>query len=179
MEAAPIRESELAGQQAAVASDAPDAPEAPEALPRARMGIALLALAGIFISAYMLLFKLGLIGELACGDGACATVQLSPWADFLGLPVALWGVVGYAVILVTALAGIQPGRAASRRIGLALLVLAGGAFAFSIYLSVLEEFVIGAWCRWCIASAVVATLIFGLSLTELPRVRRRGRGVPA
>jgi uncharacterized membrane protein len=148
---------------------------APEALPRARMGIALLALAGIFISAYMLLFKLGLIGELACGDGACATVQLSPWAYFLGLPVALWGVAGYAAILAIALAGIQPARAASGRLGLALLVLAGGAFAFSIYLSVLEEFVIGAWCRWCIASAVVATLIFGLSLTELPRVRRGAR----
>jgi uncharacterized membrane protein len=169
MEAAPFRDREQAGQQAAVPA------AAPEALPRARMGIALLALAGIFISAYMLLFKLGLIGELACGDGACATVQLSPWAYFLGLPVALWGVAGYAAILAIALAGIQPARAASGRLGLALLVLAGGAFAFSIYLSVLEEFVIGAWCRWCIASAVVATLIFGLSLTELPRVRRGAR----
>jgi uncharacterized membrane protein len=33
------------------------------------------------------------------------------------------------------------------------------AFAFSLYLTYLELFVIDAICQWCVASAVVATLL--------------------
>ena len=46
------------------------------------------------------------------------------------------------------------------------------AFLFSAYLSALEQFVIHAWCRWCIGSAVVATLIFLCTLPEFRRLER-------
>lgn len=141
------------------------------AAPINRMGMAVLALAGLLISLYMLLYKLGIIATVVCGTGSCETVQSSKWSDFLGLPVPLWGVAGYGAILFAALRGIQPGRTADRT---ATLVLSAGglcAFLFSIYLSVLEEFVIGAWCRWCISSAAVATLLFVLSWPEYRRLR--------
>ncbi len=141
--------------------------------PLNRMGMAIVSLAGILISTYMLLYKLGVIRTLVCGTGDCEVVQASRWSDFLGVPVPLWGVVGYGLVLVTALRGIQPGRAMNRGIA---VVLTGGstlAFLFSIYLSMIEEFVIGAWCRWCISSAVVATALFLLSLPELRRLRAR------
>jgi uncharacterized membrane protein len=138
-----------------------------------RMGIALLALIGLFVSVYLLLYKLGYIGTLACaGDGGCQTVQVSRWASLFGIPVAAYGVLGYLAILGLALAGIAPGREADRRIAAGLLVLGGGAFAFSVYLTALEAFVIHAWCRWCVFSAVLATLLFALSLLEVPRLRR-------
>jgi uncharacterized membrane protein len=35
---------------------------------------------------------------------------------------------------------------------------------FSIYLTFLEPFVIGATCAWCLASAVIMTALFWLSL---------------
>ena len=57
-----------------------------------RMGAALLGLIGVLVSTYLYLFKLRLIPGLACGTGGCETVQASPWATFLGLPVALIGV---------------------------------------------------------------------------------------
>ena len=62
-----------------------------------RMGAAVAALAGLFVSAYLWLYKLGAIGTLSCGTGGCETVQLSPQSRFLGVEVAAIGVAGYAV----------------------------------------------------------------------------------
>jgi uncharacterized membrane protein len=139
-----------------------------------RMGIALLSLAGLFVSIYLFLFKIGAIGSLACGlDGGCQTVQASQWAYFLGVPVAAYGVAGYLVLFGVAMAGIRPGLERDRRVAGGLLLLASGAFAFSVYLTALEAFVIHAWCRWCVVSAVLATLIFALALFEIPHLRRR------
>lgn len=140
-----------------------------EAAPVNRMGIALLSLVGLFISAYLLLHKLGVVGTLVCGTGSCGTVQASPWAVFLGVPVPAWGLAGYGAMFAVSLAGLQPGLAASRRVGLTLVGLGAGGFGFSAYLTGVEAFVIHAWCRWCVASAVVATLIFVCSLAELRR----------
>lgn len=133
------------------------------------MAIALFSLVGIFIAAYLLLHKLGLVGSLVCGSGSCGAVQASEWADFLGLPVPAWGVVGYGVLFGLSLLGIQPAWIADRRLGLLLVALGTLAFGFSAYLTAIEAFVLHAWCRWCVGSAVVATLIFLSSLAELRR----------
>lgn len=138
---------------------------------RNRMGVAVAALIGVFIATYLLLYKLGAFGTILCGTGGCEVVQNSPWAVFLGIPVAAWGLAGYLAIFAVALAGIQPRFANQRWVPIALLALTGTALAFSIYLSILEEFVIHAWCQWCIASAVVAVLAFGLALPEVKRLR--------
>jgi uncharacterized membrane protein len=69
------------------------------------MIVAALALAGIFISLYLTLYKLGFIGELSCTIGSCETVNTSKWSRFLGLPVAAWGVLFYLDVFVIALAG--------------------------------------------------------------------------
>jgi uncharacterized membrane protein len=135
------------------------------------MAIGLLALVDLLIAGYMLLFKLGLIGTLACGTGNCGAVQASSWAVFLGVPVPAWGVVGYALILALALIGIQPRWVGDRRLGMLLFGTATLAFGFSAYLTAIEAFVLHAWCRWCVASAIVATLIFICSLTELRQVK--------
>lgn len=139
--------------------------------PAARMAIGLLSLVGLLIAGYMLLYKLGLVGTLACGEGSCGTVQASKWAEFLGVPVPAWGVAGYALIFVVSLVGLQPRWVGDRRLGMTLFGLATIGFVFSAYLTAIEAFVLYAWCRWCVASAIVATLIFICALTEF---RRRG-----
>lgn len=145
---------------------------------RNRMVVAVVALMGAFVSAYLLLYKLGAFGSLLCGTGGCETVQNSPWAYFLGAPVAAWGLVGYLTILGVAMLGIQPRFAGAPWISAALLALTALAVAFSIYLSVLEEFVIHAWCQWCIVSAVLSALAFGFSYPELRRLRGPRGGAP-
>jgi uncharacterized membrane protein len=133
------------------------------------MGIAVLSLAGLFIALYMYLYKIGKIGSLVCGTGGCETVQLSPQARFLGVEVALIGILGYAVMLLLALLALQPRFAGPAWPARLLPVLAGGAVLFTAYLTYLELFVIHAICRWCVGSAVTIVLIFGLSLYDLRR----------
>ncbi|MGH7460031.1 MAG: vitamin K epoxide reductase family protein [Longimicrobiales bacterium] len=147
--------------------------------PANRMAMAMLALVGLLISSYLLLYKVAVIGSIACGSGSCERVQSSPWATFLFLPVPAWGVGGYLFILVLALLGLQPRFAGNRILTHALLWSSGFAFGFSAYLTAVEAFLIQAWCRWCVASAIVATLVFLAALFEVPALmRKRSETVP-
>jgi uncharacterized membrane protein len=137
-----------------------------------RMSAALLSLLGLFISAYLYLYKLGRIGGLACGTGGCETVQLSPWSRVAGIEVALIGVLGYAGLLGLSLAALQRGLVGRRWPGMLLAVLAGTGVLFTGYLTYLELFVIHAICRWCVASAFVILVIFTVALLDLRRLPR-------
>ncbi len=134
-----------------------------------RMVIAALALIGFFVALYLWLWKLGVLGEMACGAGGCETVQLSEYAELLGQPVALYGVIGYLSIFAVSLVGLQPRWLSSKAPSVALLVLSAMGVAFTAYLTYLEAAVIQAWCRWCIVSAVIITAI---ALTALAGLRR-------
>ncbi|MGH7459242.1 MAG: vitamin K epoxide reductase family protein [Longimicrobiaceae bacterium] len=140
-------------------------------LPLFRMGASGLALAGLFVAAYLALYNLGVSGTLQCGEGGgCSLVQGSEYAWFAGVPVSLWGVLGYAVILAVAIAGTTPALARSARISTALVALSGAGAAFSGYLTYLEAAVIKAWCQWCVVSAVIISAIFLLALVDWRRV---------
>lgn len=138
--------------------------------PVTRMAIAVLSLVGLFIAGYLSLYKLGIIGAITCQVGGCDIVQNSPWARFLGVPVALWGVGAYVSLLVASVVGLQPRfvDAAWVRWGIFGMSLVG--VVFSGYLTWLEAFRIHAWCQWCVISAILITIIFLLSL---PGLRRR------
>jgi uncharacterized membrane protein len=129
---------------------------------RTRMAAALLSLAGLFVSLYLYLYKLGYIGTLACGTGGCETVQFSSYSRFFGIEVPLLGLLGYTAQLGLSVGALQQPDSA-RWPGL-LRLLAGTGVVFSIYLTYLELFVIHAICRWCIGSAVIALLLFIVTL---------------
>ncbi|MGE0438871.1 MAG: vitamin K epoxide reductase family protein [Gemmatimonadales bacterium] len=134
-----------------------------------RLALAVLALAGVFISLYLYLYKIGKIGTLACGTGGCETVQLSPQSRFLGIEVALIGLIGYVVLLGFAMACLTPrfaGRSGPLKV---LLLLLAGAVLFTAYLKYLEFFVIHAICRWCVGSAVIIATMFVLAVVEWRR----------
>jgi uncharacterized membrane protein len=134
-----------------------------------RMGAAVLSLVGVFVSAYLYLYKIGRIGTLACGSGGCETVQMSVWSRFAGVEVALIGVLGYALLFGVSLVGLQPALARQRWPARLLAALAGGGVLFTIYLTYLELFVIHAICRWCVSSAAIIVGLFTLALLDLRR----------
>ncbi len=144
-----------------------------------RMVAALLALVGFLISLYLWLWKVGLIGILACGDGGCETVQLSKYGDFLGVPVAFWGMLAYGGMLGFSLLGLQPRWQERREPTIGLMMLAGVGVLFSGYLTYLEAAVIHAWCRWCVVSAVLVSVIFVTALAGWRRMRRGALGEPS
>src|SRR5262245_26223545 len=127
---------------------------------RSRQAIALFALVGFFVALFLWLHALGVGGALKCGTGACETVQTSRWAVLLGLPVALYGVVGYVTLFVVALLALRPGALPQRGWSVALAGLATIGLAFTLYLTYVELFLIHAICRWCVGSAVIITTIW-------------------
>lgn len=137
------------------------------------MIVAALALAGIFISLYLTLYKIGVIGELSCSIGSCETVNLSKWSSFLGLPVAAWGLLFYVDVFAIALVGTMPRFESEPLISLVLTAEAAVGVLFSAWLTYLELNVIHAICIWCVTSAAVVTLIFLTSVLDLREMRSR------
>ena len=136
------------------------------------MIVAALALAGIFISTYLTLYKLGVIGELNCSIGSCETVNTSRWSVFLGLPVAAWGLFFYLDVFVIAVVGTTPRFESEPLIS---VVLAGQALIgvlFSAWLTYLELAVIHAICIWCVTSAAIVAAIALVSIADLREMRR-------
>lgn len=137
---------------------------------RHRTAVALLALLGLLLSIYLTLYKLGFTGPLVCGaGGACERVQNSQWGDFLGIPVAAYGVGGYLALLGVAVLGLQEEWENRPEPTRWLVRLSGAGVAFTIYLKYLELFRIHAICRWCVVSAVLITAIFAVSVVGMKK----------
>ncbi len=126
--------------------------------------IPILSVIGLGISVYLTYISAS-GSEVFCGPlGDCSTVQTSEYSTLFGLiPVGLIGVLGFAAILVTWLVGKLggPQRTASM-VTLLFWLTVGGTF-FSLYLTFLEPFVIGATCSWCLVSAVLITALLWLA----------------
>ena len=139
------------------------------------MAVALLALVGALVAAYLTLYKAGVIGQLVCQVGSCEQVNTSRWSVFLGLPVAAWGVGAYVILLGLSLAGLQ--GVAPRGTAVATTVFSGWCVLFSAWLTWLEAFRIRAYCMWCLISATIMTLIFITSLVALRGERERSESL--
>ena len=139
-----------------------------------RMIIAALALGGVGLATYLAMYKLGFIGTLACGAGGCETVQLSRWATFLGMPVAVWGVGYYLALFAVALLGTTERFEDDARVSHALLGLTAWGVIFSLWLTYLELYVINAICKFCVVSAILVTVTFIVAVLEWRQRPARG-----
>lgn len=132
--------------------------------PLRQWAIPLLILVGLFVSFYMAYVETTHTAAVCGPVGDCNTVQQSEYALLFGLlPIGLVGIAGYGALgFVWALERYGKGRCAQwARILLPTMALLGTLF--SIYLTFLEPFVIGATCLWCLTSAVTVSLILLLS----------------
>jgi uncharacterized membrane protein len=123
--------------------------------------IAFFATMGIGVAAYIAIAEAG--GDaptcLAGGSG-CETVAKSSYSHLAGVNIAVLGVVGYVLLLACAFFANDVAR-------LGGFVVALGGFGYSIFLTYIEIFKIEAICQWCVASAVLMTILFALSATRL------------
>ena len=135
------------------------------------MIVAALALAGIFVSLYLALYKIGVIGELTCSIGSCETVNTSKWATFLHLPVAVWGLFFYIDVFLVSVLGTTRSFENESLVSVLLVAEAAIGVLFSAWLTYLELAVIHAICIWCVTSALVVTMIFVVSIADLRGTR--------
>jgi len=132
---------------------------------------AVLAAVGLVDALYLTLHKLGFLGSVACVTGeGCEIVQSSPFAVFLGVPTAVWGLLFYALFLVLAVIRVEREDFAPW-INRVLWGLALWGVLFGTYLTGVEFFVIRAVCTWCMVSWVILILLFVL---ETVGIRRAG-----
>jgi protein-disulfide isomerase len=89
----------------------------------------------------------------------CDRVATSPYSVAFGLPVAAWGVLGYGLALLLAIAGLRRARPHATWPAGLLLAVSGAAVAASVALALVSELAIGAFCVLCAASWVVSAAL--------------------
>ena len=136
---------------------------------RLMIAIAFVALGGVAISSVSLHHHFSQSKTSFCDINEtfnCDLVNRSPYATFLGVPVALIGILGYMLIL--ALATIYREKAETP---VMLLVVSAAGLGFALYLTYIEAHVLGAWCILCLtslaliaASAVLSAVLVAKAL---------------
>ena len=132
--------------------------------------IQLLAVIGLFVAYYLLLFHNGSLIAACSSSGWDDCGQVSgpdaPYSSIGPIPVALIGLLGYAAIfLVVWLKDWLP--IIEDNLPELLVGLTGFALLFSLGLTALELFVIHAVCRYCVISAGLIVIMFGLAISYL------------
>ncbi len=138
-----------------------------------RMAIALLSLITGIVALYLHLYKTGVVGNLSCSTGGCEIAMFSSYGWFLGVDVALIGVIGYTLLLIASLLSIQPRWQQARwPVGL-LLTLAVLGFVFTLRLKYGEFIVLKTFCPWCAISATAITIITILAVLDWRAVAKK------
>ncbi len=143
--------------------------------PEARLitgpAVPILVVAGLVIALYLTYVEVNQVTAVCGPIGECNLVQSSQYAEIVGIPVAILGVVNYLTLGLIWLFQ-KPLNAKYHNLGvLGMLVLTLLGTLFSIYLTLLELLVIDAVCAWCLTSAIVTTSLFIIvvhTLTKRP-----------
>jgi uncharacterized membrane protein len=124
------------------------------------VGMILVILIGLGVAVYLAYVETTGT-EAVCGPvGDCNTVQQSRYALLFGfLPVAVLGVMGYVAILAAYVYATWVKGKWAEYVPALIFAMALFGLAFSIYLTFLEPFVIGATCAWCLTSAVCMMVV--------------------
>jgi uncharacterized membrane protein len=130
-----------------------------------------LALTGAAVAGYLTWTRLTGGTPVCIGFGGCDFVQASRFSELFGLPVALWGLGAYLVLAGLGIAGLLPGLQDALWLRTVTFGLALAGWLFSMYLTAVEAFVLQAWCVWCVASAVIISVlaaVCGIRLFRMP-----------
>lgn len=145
---------------------------------RPSVAVPILAALGVAVAGYLTWVE-STGTRAVCGPlGDCNAVQQSEYAFFLGVPVGALGLAGYVAIAAAWLVARRATERLADAAAVALLGLSLVGVGFSLYLTFLEPFVIGATCAWCLCSALLITAILLLVVwpgTLAWRRLRRGR----
>ena len=142
--------------------------------------VPILALVGLVVALYLSSVEVNQVTAVCGPIGHCNLVQSSDYAQIMGLPVALLGVVSYVAIGLLWLFQ-RPLNEKFNNLGVyGLLGLTFVGTLFSIYLTIVELVVIEAVCAWCLTSAIVTALLFMIVVTRLTeRPSADQPGIPA
>jgi uncharacterized membrane protein len=131
--------------------------------------IILCALAGIVLAGFIRYAKKVPEKPFVCPlDLDCRPVITSRFSKFLGIDLALMGIMYYSLILVIyGMAVLVPNTLPDSFLFGGLILSAIG-FLFSLYLTFIQGIVLKQWCSWCLGSAFLTLIIFVISTSTTP-----------
>ncbi len=122
--------------------------------------IPVLCVVGSGVAGYLAYVEVVQVAAVCGPVGDCNTVQQSEYARLFGiLPAGVMGLAGYVAIFLAWLVARFAKDKIADFAALSLFAMAVSGTLFSIYLTFLEPFVIGATCAWCLTSAVLITVL--------------------
>lgn len=140
---------------------------------RLLVAIAFVALGGVAISSVSLYHHFSKSKTSFCDINEtfnCDLVNRSTYSTFLGVPVALIGILGYLLIL--ALATIYREKAETP---VMLTVVSAAGLGFTLYLAYIEAHVLGAWCILCLTSLTLISASAVLSAVVVAGTLQRNQ----
>ncbi len=117
--------------------------------------VRIFSLIGLLVSLY-LLYAYEISRSIVCIGGGCEIAASSNYSKFLNISLPFWGVLFYITVISLSFS--------KRYENLLLFILTVGAI-FSVYLTLVEIFLIKAICIWCFISAIctwIMAISFGL-----------------
>jgi uncharacterized membrane protein len=120
-----------------------------------RLAVAAVALAGVAVAGYLTYVHYRPAALICTGGGGCEAVQDSSYAEILGVPVALLGLLAYLGVLGLVAWDTELARTLAAAIALS-------AVGFAAYLVAVQAFAIDAWCVWCLVNDVAIVPLLAL-----------------
>lgn len=124
------------------------------------------AILGAIDATYLLILKLSGEASMCLGSGGCAAVNASPYSRVGLIPVSLIGLLGYLAILGVHLLE-RRSRAFAANGPLFIFGMTLAAVLFSAYLTWIEFAILGTFCPFCVASAILITINFIIAIIRL------------
>lgn len=144
-----------------------------------------ITLSEILVSVILLLSTLGLAdsayltishyegGGVVCNVlNECDLVLTSHYSEIFGIPVALFGLFYYLLILILSLCvSVTKSKYKKSKFSKVIFIASPVGLIASLYFVSLQLFVIKAICTYCMVSAAISTLIFAISIFELYKLK--------
>lgn len=129
-------------------------------------GAMLLGLIGLSVSFYLSYKQISgtEIGTCPVFGTGCGDVLNSKYSTFLGVPLAYYGVIFYALVTAFGALYAKTKKRIYRKL-IAVFALVG--FIDSVGFIYIQGVLIGAYCFYCVISAIAATLLFFLMLPTI------------
>lgn len=131
------------------------------------LALVVISLLGIFDAGFITYEKLSGRIPTCRPPFECGTVLNSDWAYIAGIPLSIYGLVFYLIVFVFSVLNVlevQLTIPVTKTIRNTIYLLTMFGFGFSLYLIFLMQFIIGAWCLWCLFSAITSSSLFIIAM---------------
>jgi uncharacterized membrane protein len=98
----------------------------------------------------------------------CETVLTSQYSVIAGVPVSLLGALFYLAILVGVFAYLESKKTTAFKWAMLLTVF---GLLFSLWFIYVQAVILGAWCLYCIGSALTSTILFVIACVVFKKYR--------